>query len=901
MDNATHNAIVSFIWGIADDCLRDIYVRGKYRDVILPMTVIRRLDALLEETKQDVLDMKKKLDAAKIENQWPALCNAAKQAFCNASPYRLKDLTSRAKKQTLKADFIMYLDGFSPNVQIILEKFKFRNQIDTMVDADILGAVIEKFVSPEINLSPNPVWKDEEKTILRHPGLDNHGMGTIFEELIRKFNEENNEEAGEHWTPRDVVELMADLIFTPIADKIKDATYSCYDGACGTGGMLTVAQERLEDLAKKHNKNVSIHLFGQEINPETFAICKADMLLKGNGEQADHIAFGSTLSLDGHASRQFDFMLSNPPYGKSWKTDAEKMGGKNEILDTRFNAYLNGGEELSMIPRVSDGQLLFLLNNVAKMKKDTDLGSRIAEVHNGSSIFTGDAGSGESNARRYIIENDLVEAVIALPENMFYNTGIGTYIWVLSNKKEDRRKGKIQLIDATAMRSPLRKNMGKKNCELTEDIRKEIMRIFLEMEESEVSKIFNNDEFGYWTVTVDRPLRLQVYPEREIPADTFKKPEELSLVRQALNAVPKDTPLDDWNLFAKATGLKAVILKKIRPFITEKSTIAKPVADEADPDLRDKENIPFTYEGGIDAFMKNEVLTYAPDAYIDEKKTQVGYEIRFTRYFTHKIDSVNMDALMNKILSLQKYMTLDFVISDAYGYEKYKDIDEIWIHDVPAHWEMIKIKRLFVERNEKGYSDEPLLAATQNLGVVPKAVYGQRTVEATKDLESLKLVKKGDFVISLRSFQGGIELAYYQGIISPAYTIMVPKGITPQYFKHLAKSSVFIELLKQCVTGIREGQNIDYSKLQGVRIPVPPVDEQLKIAAYLDSIDARINARIKEIALLRKYKRAISSDVVTGQIDVRDVKIPSFDIVEENIEGEAPEDNDETNEKWEAE
>lgn len=306
MDNQVHNSIVSFIWGIADDCLRDVYVRGKYRDVILPMTVIRRLDALLEETKPAVLEMKKQLDAAKIDNQWPALCNAAGQAFCNASPFLLKDLTSRSKAQTLKADFTAYLDGFSPNVQVILDKFKFRNQIDTMVDADILGAVIEKFTSSDINLSPNPVYKDADKKILKHPGLDNHGMGTIFEELIRKFNEENNEEAGEHWTPRDVVELMADLVFMPIADQIKDASYSCYDGACGTGGMLTVAQNRLLELAKKQGKEVAIHLFGQEINPETYAICTADMLLKGDGEEAEHIMYGSTLSDDQHASRQFD-------------------------------------------------------------------------------------------------------------------------------------------------------------------------------------------------------------------------------------------------------------------------------------------------------------------------------------------------------------------------------------------------------------------------------------------------------------------------------------------------------------------------------------------------------------------------------------------------------------------
>ena len=654
MENRTHNMIVSFIWGIADDCLRDVYVRGKYRDVILPMTVIRRLDALLEETKPAVLEMKKQLDVAKIDNQWPALCNAAGQAFCNSSPFVLKDLTSRSKAQTLKTDFEAYLDGFSPNVQLILDKFKFRNQIATMVDADILGSVIEKFTSSDINLSPNPIYKDAEKTILKHPGLDNHGMGTIFEELIRKFNEENNEEAGEHWTPRDVVELMADLIFMPIEDKIRDASYSCYDGACGTGGMLTVAQDRLQTLAKRRGKEVAIHLFGQELQPETYAICTADMLLKGDGEEAEHIMYGSTLSNDQHASRQFDFMLSNPPYGKSWKTDAEKMGGKKDILDTRFNTYLENGEEMAMIPRTSDGQLLFLLNNVAKMKKDTELGSRIAEVHNGSSIFTGDAGSGESNARRYLIENDLVEAIIALPENMFYNTGIGTFIWVLSNKKEERRKGKIQLIDATAMKSPLRKNMGKKSCEFTSEIRSEIMRIFLEMEKSDVSMVFDNDEFAYWTITVERPLHLRVHPDREIPENTFKKKSEHETVINAIASVPADTPLDDWTAFAKATKLKKGQLNKIRPLITEKDPTAKPVEGEADVEMRDTENVPFKYEGGIDAFMKNEVLTYAPDAYIDEKKTTIGYEISFTKYFYKPVELREMSEIIYALVSLEK-------------------------------------------------------------------------------------------------------------------------------------------------------------------------------------------------------------------------------------------------------
>ena len=654
MDNQIQNSIVSFIWGIADDCLRDVYVRGKYRDVILPMTVIRRLDAMLEDTKTDVLKMKDTMDKAGITNQWPALCNAANQAFCNSSPFLLKDLTSRAKKQTLKADFEAYLDGFSPTVQEILEKFKFRNQIDTMIDADILGAVIEKFVSPTINLSPKPVYTDDTMTTIKLPALDNHGMGTIFEELIRKFNEENNEEAGEHWTPRDVVELMADLIIVPVADQIMDATYSCYDGACGTGGMLTVAQDRLLNIAKRRGKNVSIHLFGQEVQPETYAICKADMLLKGDGDQADHIAYGSTLSADGNATRQFDFMLANPPYGKSWKTDAEKMGGKKDILDSRFNAYLEDGTQLSMIPRTSDGQLLFLLNNVAKMKKDTPLGSRIAEVHNGSSIFTGDAGSGESNARRYLIENDLVEAIIALPENMFYNTGIGTFIWILSNKKEERRKGKIQLIDATAMKSPLRKNMGKKNCELTPEIRKEIMRIFMDMEESEVSHVFNNEELGYWNVTVERPLRLRIYPDKGIPSDVFKKAEELQLVIDGIKKASEVAPLDDWDTFAKATKLKKAQLNKIRPYITEKDRSAKPIKGVADTELRESEQIPLDYPGGIDRYIEMEILPYAPDAWVDMKTQKIGYGFSFNKFFYHTPERRNVDEILKELKKLEE-------------------------------------------------------------------------------------------------------------------------------------------------------------------------------------------------------------------------------------------------------
>ena len=593
MDNQVHNQIVNFIWNIADDCLRDIYVRGKYRDVIIPMTVLRRLDIVLEKTKDKVLATKKMLDENGIINQNDALCMAAGQPFCNSSPFCLKDLTSRATQQKLKADFIAYLDGFSPNVQEILEKFKFRNQIDTMVEADILGAVIEKFVSPTINLGPEPV-KDDVGNI-KLPALDNHGMGTIFEELVRRFNEANNEEAGEHYTPRDVVELMADLAIAPVAHLIKDSTYSCYDGASGTGGMLTVAQDRLKYLAEEQGKMVSIHLFGQEINPETYAIAKADMLLKGDGEEAEHIAYGSTLSSDGFASSQFDFMLSNPPYGKSWKVDAEKMGGKKDILDPRFVTQFADDPEFGMIPRTSDGQMLFLLNNIAKMKETTEMGSRIVEVHNGSSLFTGDAGQGESNARRYMIERDLVEAIIALPENMFYNTNIATYIWILSNRKDEKRKGKIQLIDATGIKRVLKKNMGKKNCEFTEEMRNRIVSMYLSMEENQYSKVFPNEEFAYWKV----PVLVPKYDNRgQVLRD--KKG----------NIVPDKTKSD-------------------------------------------VERIPFNYPGGLDEYCVNEVKPYLPNAWLDKKKAIVGYSLNFTRYFYKPVRLRSLDEISEDIWKLE--------------------------------------------------------------------------------------------------------------------------------------------------------------------------------------------------------------------------------------------------------
>lgn len=678
MNETNFNWIVNFIWGIADDVLRDVYVRGKYRDVILPMTVIRRLDALLEDSKDKVIAMKQNLDKARVANQDAALRQASGQAFYNSSPFTLRDLKARAKQQQLKADFEAYLDGFSPNVQEILDKFKFRNQIPTLIEADILGHLIEKFLDSAINLSPKPVL--DQNGNIKIPGLDNHGMGTVFEELIRRFNEENNEEAGEHWTPRDVVKLMAKVIFLPVADQIESTTYLVYDGACGTGGMLTVAEETLVSLGEEHDKEVKIHLYGQEINPETYAICKADLLLKGEGGEAENMRYGSTLSSDGFPTLAFDFMLSNPPYGKSWKTDMERMGGKGELSDPRFIINHGGDAEYSLITRSSDGQLLFLANMLNKMKHNTPLGSRIAEVHNGSSLFTGDAGQGESNIRRWIIENDWLEAIIALPLNMFYNTGIATYIWVLTNRKPAHRKGKVQLIDATAWYKPLRKNLGKKNCELGDDDIQRVIDTFLAFEDKEQSKIFPNEALGYWKITVERPLRLRV-ELTEKKRGSFRRVCQLMKEEPLVNVVDRVAeklgagPHLDFNKFltaiesdAERNGVKltAKRIKIIQTELGEKDESAQPVIRksskikkhtdpsqealygrysveigkelfvieyEPDSELRDTEQVPLLEDGGIEAFFRREVLPHVPDAWIDESKTQIGYEISFTRYF----------------------------------------------------------------------------------------------------------------------------------------------------------------------------------------------------------------------------------------------------------------------------
>ncbi len=506
----SHNQLVSFIWSIADDVLRDVFLRGQYRDVILPMVVLRRLDALLEPTKVEV---EQEIQENGLENiDEGVLKDITGLSYFNTSKWTLNRLKSQASDNNniLYDNFVEYLNGFSENVRDVLKNFEYYNKAKKLADNDRLLSIIEKITDPHINLTDKPV-KDSDGIML--PALTNIGMGTVFEELLRRFNEENNEEAGEHFTPRDAIALLAHLVFEPVKDNLPKII-SLYDPACGSGGMLTESREYLLDIGVRSS---AIQLSGTEINPETYAICKSDLIIKGVDPSGMHL--GNTITDNAFSDKSFGYMITNPPYGKSWKTDKEKIYHEKTLLDRRFELKLNNfaGEEelLDCTPRTSDGQLLFVLEEVDKMKplEFQPQGSRVASIHNGSSLFTGDAGSGESNIRRYLIENDLVDAIIQLPNNIFYNTGITTYVWLLTNKKDDKRKGKVQLIDASQAYEKLRKNQGSRNCTITPEYRDIILKTYIDFVEKEsdnvASKIFDGDDFRYYNVTIERPLRLK--------------------------------------------------------------------------------------------------------------------------------------------------------------------------------------------------------------------------------------------------------------------------------------------------------------------------------------------------------------------------------------------------------
>ena len=669
-----HSQIVSFIWGVAD-LIRDTFKRGKYQDVILPLTVLRRLDCVLAPTRQEVLAVQKRYQG-KIENLDPQLRRASGFAFYNTSLYDFTRLLADAPH--IAENLRNYIAGFSPNMREVLEKFDFDNTISKLDEAGLLFQVMQRFGDPQVNLHPNVI--------------DNFTMGTIFEELIRKFNEALNENPGEHFTPRDVVHLMVDLLLAGDEERLrtKGVVLSVYDPCCGSGGMLTIAKEHVtvgerregELLGNALNPAAGIHLFGQEVNPETFAVCKSDLFMKSkDSRDAENVLFGSTLSNDRHSRATFDYMIANPPYGKDWKRD------QNVVRDEHDRGV--AGRFGPGLPRISDGQLLFLLHMLAHAKDPAAGGSRIAIIMNGSPLFTGDAGSGESEIRRWILENDWLEALIALPEQLFYNTGIATYVWVLTNRKRPDRRGKVQLIDATTFWVLLRKSLGDKRRQVPFGRKSDILQLLNDFEDGStlrvpqdgeerevvVSRIYPTTHFGFRKITVERPLRLdfQASPERIArlederalanlavsrkkgpakAADEAAGREQQAAIRALLRGLPdrlfldRGVFVDELAQAARQAKLKfaAPIKKAILSALSERNEKAAICCDregrpEPDPELRDTEKVPLLED--IERFFEREVKPHVPDAWIDTNRRDpqdgkvglVGYEINFNRYF----------------------------------------------------------------------------------------------------------------------------------------------------------------------------------------------------------------------------------------------------------------------------
>jgi type I restriction enzyme M protein len=667
-----HTEIVSFLWGVAD-LIRDDFKRGKYQDVILPLTVLRRLDCVLEPTKKQVLGAQAKY-RSKLQNPEGQLRRASGFAFYNTSQYDFKSLLADAPH--IADNLRNYIAGFSPNMREVIEKFDFDNTIAKLKEAKLLFLVVERFGT--VDLHPDKI--------------SNAQMGTIFEELIRKFNEALDENPGEHFTPRDVVHLMVDLLLAGDEDKLKkpNVSLTICDPCCGTGGMLTIAKEHILGNARPPvNAKAQVFLFGQEVNPETFAVCKSDLYMKSaDGRDAENVVFGSTLAADPFVKRTFDYQIANPPYGKDWKKDQEAVEAEADRGDA--------GRFVAGLPRISDGQLLFLQHMVAHMRPAEDGGARVAIIMNGSPLFTGDAGSGESEIRRWILEEDLLEALVALPEQLFYNTGIATYVWVLSNHKPKARKHKALLVDATSFWAPMRKSLGNKRREVLADMAAEILRLVREFKEEEHCRVYPTAHFAYRKVTVERPLRLnfEASPERiarldaenafaNLAASKKKGPKEKaaeevagraeqSAIRAMLGGMPKRLFRDraefvvalDKALKGAELRVAAPVRKAILSALSERDETAETCRDadgnpEPDPELRDFENVP--YGEDIAAYLAREVTPFVPDAWVNEGVRdhkdggvgKVGYEINFNRYFYQYVPPRSLEEIEKDIKTVE--------------------------------------------------------------------------------------------------------------------------------------------------------------------------------------------------------------------------------------------------------
>ncbi len=913
MKDHTHSYTLNYIITAADECLNSIFLRDQYGKVILPMTLIARLDAVLEDTKHEVLA------AAKVTDDWTELCAAARQPFCNKAPLDLKAVGQSNDNKILKARFAEYLNGFSPNVTEILGLFGFGAVIDKISETGVLRVLIDKFTSKWIGLSPNPTYKNSERTEELFPGLDSRQMSGLFMELAGL----SDENVIEGQTPNDVTELMVDLVFVPVAGRIEDGEYSVYDGACALGELLVASDDRLRELGKAAKKSVSAHIFGQEANPEFYAICKAAFLLNSENTAAN-ITFGSALSADGNTESRFDFMISCPPHGKSWKADFDKMSVDGRVNDDRF--VDRGKQQVNLIPGTRDGQLLYLLNNVSKMK-ETPLGSRIVEVHGGSLLFSGIAGSAESNARRYLIERDLIEAIIALPKNIFYGSGNSAFIIVLSNRKEERRRGKIQLINASAMKSQLFKSVGRKNCELNENIRREILRIYTDMEESEVSHIVGGDEFCYWAVAVESPLRQRV----NVNTDTIK--ETLSMFKnmygvdighendgppevdaadilsyastnptireirtpktwdevqfeqvyhvymRILLDMMREEPYMDYDRFLEKFLAHPLYAKNSDRFndyedfmypLLEKDPNAgivtrggKPVSD---PDLRVVKCIPFTYEGGPDAFLKNEITPHNPYAWINLAATRTGCEINFSKHFFKPKKLRSASVIIEEIRQLENGIVQ--LGNEHFAKKIYIKAEER--RSNAAKRELITLDNAASEQFIKntGLAERNVLLL--NDGKIVKKDIKLSDGELASAYENYQIVFPGNIILRLTEFRGGqtgnrVGLVTEQGIISSSYVCLkVMDNILPEYLYlqlHIADiSHAFFEL----GGGLR--RNLSFKDIAKMTVSVIPLADQEAVVETVRGINAPVLSAIEKLnaaaAALKELENSLIAEAI---------------------------------------
>ena len=895
VDNFNEKA--DFIWSIAD-LLRGDYKQSEYQKVILPLTVLRRLDCVTKPNKENVLERYEQLKESGIENVAPALKKASGEKVYNTSEFTFESLCSDPEQ--IASNLQYYINSFDEDTYEIFDKFDFGHQIQRLDDADLLYQVIDEF--KEIDLHPDTVPNEE--------------MGYIYEELIRKFNELSNETAGEHFTPREVIELMVNLIFDEDDEVLTEegAIRTVYDPACGTGGMLSVA----EDHVRTFNEDANLKVFGQELNPESYAVCNSDMLIKG--QEPQNIAYGNSFTSDGFPDRRFDYMLSNPPFGVSWKKIEKQIKDEHENKgpDGRFGAGT---------PRINDGAFLFLQHMISKMNPPEKGGSRIAIVFNGSPLFNGGPNSGESAIRRWILENDWLEGIIGLPENLFYNTGIRTYIWVLSNDKPEHRAGKVQLIDAGEMYDEMDESLGEKRHELTEDHIDEITRIFGDLEANGRSKVVDTKEFGYRRIVIDQPLRqrFQVTAERIEALDderAFSNRDEdvQEAVKEALSQMDetevwmdRESFVDDVELQLNMAGVdvRKSVYNAMERVMGERDPDAEICRDgngnpEHDSDLRERERVPL----GTDPhdYFAEEVAPYLEDAWInesskycddkDEKVGIVGYEINFDRFFYEydgsggfeendtQLKNVGRELLhdLDKLLSEQD--RIHQITTGGLNKETtMKDSGVGWIGEVPQHWDVVRTR--FVARLESGhtpsrskseYWEETNIPWVTTSDIKPfrkgRKIYLNETTNEISELglenSGARLLPEGTVFLSRTASVGfsgimGQEMATSQDFanwvcgdeIIPEYLLYVFRSMG-QEFDRLTQGSTH--------------QTIYMPDIESFKTPLPPIEEQREIVEHIQTENKRLWDLIDTIeettSLLKEKRQSLITAAVTGQIDI---------------------------------